>query len=44
MRFRISPDAFFQVNTRATEVLYSLVRELSACHEESTMLGRFASV
>lgn len=29
-RFRISPSAFFQVNTKATEVLYSIVREWCA--------------
>jgi tRNA/tmRNA/rRNA uracil-C5-methylase (TrmA/RlmC/RlmD family) len=29
MRFRISPDAFFQVNTAAAEVLYSTVKELA---------------
>eukprot|EP00731_Ephydatia_muelleri_P022978 Em0015g561a len=28
MKFQISPDAFFQTNTSATEVLYSLVAEL----------------
>ena len=28
LKFRISPDSFFQVNTRATEVLYSVVGEM----------------
>ena len=29
MRFRVSPDAFFQVNTAAAEVLYSTIKELT---------------
>ena len=29
MQFQISPDAFFQVNTAAAEVLYSTVKELA---------------
>ncbi|KAI8912169.1 S-adenosyl-L-methionine-dependent methyltransferase [Powellomyces hirtus] len=33
LRFRISPTAFFQVNTEATEVLYSKVREWCALDE-----------
>lgn len=34
-RFRISPKAFFQVNTKAAEVLYSLVVDLTReCQEE----------
>ena len=31
LRFRISPDAFFQTNTPATEVLYRQVHDL-CCH------------
>jgi len=30
LRFRVSPGAFFQVNTPGAEVLYSLVRDLAA--------------
>ena len=26
--FRVSPDSFFQINSKATEVLYSTVGEL----------------
>ena len=28
LKFRISPAAFFQVNTAAAQVLYSVIREL----------------
>jgi hypothetical protein len=28
VRFRISPKSFFQINTQATEVLYTYIREL----------------
>jgi tRNA (uracil-5-)-methyltransferase len=38
-RFRISATAFFQVNTLATEVLYSLVRDWCAAEPDSTVLG-----
>ena len=30
VRFRVSPDAFFQVNSKAAEVLYSTIGELIA--------------
>lgn len=30
MKFRISPAAFFQVNTPACEVLYTVIREVAA--------------
>ena len=29
LKFRISPDAFFQVNTAAAEVLYTIVKEMA---------------
>ncbi|KAJ3129991.1 tRNA methyltransferase 2 [Nowakowskiella sp. JEL0407] len=37
LRFRVSPTAFFQINTPATELLYSKVREL--CALESFNVG-----
>ncbi|KAJ8418214.1 hypothetical protein AAFF_G00139230 [Aldrovandia affinis] len=37
-KFRISADAFFQVNTAAAEVLYGAVRDLSAVAEGDTLL------
>lgn len=37
MRFSVSPGAFFQVNTRGAETLYSLVKE-HANADESTLL------
>jgi len=39
MRFRISPDAFFQVNVPAAEVVYSLVQELSTTEKPSIIYG-----
>lgn len=38
LNFRISPEAFFQVNTAAAEVLYSTAIELSAVTPETTVL------
>ncbi|XP_022089953.1 tRNA (uracil(54)-C(5))-methyltransferase homolog isoform X2 [Acanthaster planci] len=38
LQFRISPDAFFQVNTPATEVLYSTVMELCDLGQDTTVL------
>ncbi|KAJ8285995.1 hypothetical protein GJAV_G00033300 [Gymnothorax javanicus] len=38
LRFRISPHSFFQVNTRATEVLYSAVGEWAQLDQDSTVL------
>ncbi|KAG2471047.1 tRNA (uracil-5-)-methyltransferase homolog A [Polypterus senegalus] len=38
LKFRISPNSFFQVNTLATEVLYSTVREWAHLGPESTVL------
>ena len=29
VRFRVSPDAFFQVNSKAAEALYSTINELT---------------
>lgn len=36
--FRISPQAFFQVNTNATEVLYNSIAELAGLNENVTLL------
>lgn len=38
LTFRISPEAFFQVNTKAAEVLYSTAIELGAVTPETTVL------
>ncbi|KAJ8380208.1 hypothetical protein SKAU_G00009860 [Synaphobranchus kaupii] len=38
LKFRISPHSFFQVNTRATEVLYSAVGEWAQLNQDSTVL------
>lgn len=38
MTFRISPDAFFQVNTKAAEVLYQTVRDWSEVTSETLIL------
>lgn len=38
LTFRISPDAFFQVNTRGAEVLYRSVRELSQAATNTVLL------
>ncbi|XP_064015130.1 tRNA (uracil-5-)-methyltransferase homolog B isoform X2 [Pogoniulus pusillus] len=38
LKFRISPDAFFQVNTGGAEVLYQAVRELSQAGGDTTFL------
>lgn len=37
-QFRISPEAFFQVNTAAAEVLYSSAIELSQVNSDSTVI------
>ena len=44
MRFRISPDAFFQVNTPAAEVVYSLVQELCTTEKPSVIYGQFSTM
>ncbi|XP_064174393.1 tRNA (uracil-5-)-methyltransferase homolog B [Anguilla rostrata] len=44
LRFRISPDAFFQVNTAGAEVLYNSVRELSALGEVCRAIGELSDV
>ncbi|KAL0272185.1 UNVERIFIED_CONTAM: hypothetical protein PYX00_005262 [Menopon gallinae] len=36
--FRISPQAFFQINTSATEVLYNSIAELAGLNENVTLL------
>ncbi|XP_068767662.1 tRNA (uracil-5-)-methyltransferase homolog A isoform X1 [Struthio camelus] len=38
LKFRISPHAFFQVNTQAAEVLYTAIREWAQLNQESTVL------
>ncbi|KAM6253641.1 tRNA (uracil-5-)-methyltransferase homolog B isoform 1-T1 [Porphyrio hochstetteri] len=38
LKFRISPDAFFQVNTAGAEVLYQAVRELSQAGGDTVLL------
>ncbi|KAJ8415391.1 hypothetical protein AAFF_G00423710 [Aldrovandia affinis] len=38
LKFRISPHSFFQVNTRAAEVLYSAVGEWAQLDQDSTVL------
>ncbi|NXL86291.1 TRM2 methyltransferase, partial [Alectura lathami] len=38
LRFRISPDAFFQVNTSGAEVLFQTVRELSQAAGDTVLL------
>ncbi|XP_061865712.1 tRNA (uracil-5-)-methyltransferase homolog A isoform X2 [Colius striatus] len=38
LKFRISPHAFFQVNTAAAEVLYTAIREWAQLSQESTVL------
>ena len=44
MRFRISPDAFFQVNTPAAEVVYSLVKELCTTEKPPVIYGQFSTI
>ncbi|NWR83442.1 TRM2A methyltransferase, partial [Furnarius figulus] len=38
LKFRISPHAFFQVNTQAAEVLYTVIMEWAQLSPESTVL------
>ncbi|XP_068956891.1 tRNA (uracil-5-)-methyltransferase homolog A [Petaurus breviceps papuanus] len=38
LKFRISPHAFFQVNTPAAEVLYTTIRDWAHLDKESTVL------
>ncbi|KAJ9593933.1 hypothetical protein L9F63_014647 [Diploptera punctata] len=38
LKFRVSPEAFFQTNTAAAEVLYSSVAELSRPTEDTTII------
>ncbi|XP_072455857.1 tRNA (uracil-5-)-methyltransferase homolog A [Notamacropus eugenii] len=38
LKFRISPHAFFQVNTPAAEVLYTVIRDWAQLDKESTVL------
>ncbi len=36
--FRVSPDAFLQLNTRAAEVLYDTVREYAGLSKDTVLL------
>uniref|UniRef100_A0A8C5S3Q3 tRNA (uracil(54)-C(5))-methyltransferase n=1 Tax=Laticauda laticaudata TaxID=8630 RepID=A0A8C5S3Q3_LATLA len=38
LKFRISPHAFFQVNTKAAEVLYSTIQDWADISQETTVL------
>ncbi|XP_013907295.1 PREDICTED: tRNA (uracil-5-)-methyltransferase homolog A, partial [Thamnophis sirtalis] len=38
LKFRISPQAFFQVNTEAAEVLYSTIQDWADINQETTVL------
>uniref|UniRef100_A0A452GZU2 tRNA (uracil(54)-C(5))-methyltransferase n=1 Tax=Gopherus agassizii TaxID=38772 RepID=A0A452GZU2_9SAUR len=38
LKFRISPDAFFQINTAGAEVLYQTVRKLSRADKNTVLL------
>uniref|UniRef100_A0A8C8S1S6 tRNA (uracil(54)-C(5))-methyltransferase n=1 Tax=Pelusios castaneus TaxID=367368 RepID=A0A8C8S1S6_9SAUR len=38
LKFRISPHAFFQVNTQAAEVLYKAIRDWAQLSQDSTVL------
>ncbi|KAG8146316.1 hypothetical protein E2320_012676 [Naja naja] len=38
LKFRISPHAFFQVNTKAAEVLYSTIQDWADITQETTVL------
>lgn len=38
LKFRVSPEAFFQINTSAAEVLYNSVAELSCPTEDTTVI------
>jgi hypothetical protein len=38
LKFRVSPEAFFQINTSAAEVLYNSVAELACPTEDTTLI------
>lgn len=38
LKFRISPEAFFQVNTPVAELLYDSVRKLAGLNKETTLV------
>jgi tRNA (uracil-5-)-methyltransferase len=38
LKFRVSPEAFFQINTSAAEVLYNSVAELSRPTDNTTVI------
>ncbi|KAJ8361655.1 hypothetical protein SKAU_G00181800 [Synaphobranchus kaupii] len=44
LRFRISPDAFFQVNTAGAEVLYNSIRELCALEDGGKAVGELSAL
>ncbi|XP_067010006.2 tRNA (uracil-5-)-methyltransferase homolog A isoform X2 [Anabrus simplex] len=41
LKFRISPEAFFQTNTAAAEVLYKTIEELAALDERTALLDLY---
>ena len=43
-RFRVSPNAFFQINTAATEILYGIVRNWCAPTADSILIGTCTNV
>lgn len=38
LKFKISPEAFFQINTKGADILYSSIMELAAPTDNSTVL------
>ena len=38
LNFRVSPDAFFQVNTKGAEVLYDIIRDWCGATKKSTVI------
>lgn len=38
LKFRISPEAFFQVNTAGAEVLYRTIGEMSSADKDTVLL------
>lgn len=38
LKFRISPESFFQINTAASEVLYNCTKNLASINSQTTVL------
>lgn len=38
LKFRISPESFFQINTAASEVLYNCTKDLASINAKTTVL------